>query len=153
MNKYKIIFYILLCVPIIMFILKYISNYKIEHQIMIHHNKLVYLHKEIEKLIPKLSEEQQEKLSKIKLQPSKKSYTIDKHHIHLCIIDRETNEYYEDNLLIYVLLHEIAHIFCDEEGHTEKYIKIFKNLINIATDVGIFDPTQKLPSTYCGVPV
>lgn len=144
---------IVLIIPIVMFVIKFIENTNINKSIKLHHNKLEILHKNIEKLIPYLSKTEQEKLSKIKLQPAKKSYTIDKHHVHLCLVDDENQKYYEENTLIYVLLHEIAHIFCDEEGHTEKYMKIFKRLIRLATKMKIYDPNIQLPKTYCGVKV
>ena len=136
-----------------MFINKFIQNKKINKSVKLHQEKLTKLHQKIEKIIPLLSESEQKKLFKIKLQPGKKSFTINKHHVHLCLVNDENREYYEENTLIYVLLHEIAHIFCDEEGHTEKYMKIFKRLIRLATKVKIYDPNIQLPKTYCGVKV
>ena len=73
-----------------------------------------------------------------------------KHHRHLCLEDTD-GLYYDKNMLIYVTLHELAHIFCDEIGHTEKYHKIFAELLTIANKVGIYDIDQKLPEEYCGV--
>ena len=39
-----------------------------------------------------------------------------KQKVYLCLKD-ENNEYYNDNMLIYVALHELAHVLCDEIGH------------------------------------
>ena len=58
----------------------------------------------------------------------KKSYTINKKRIHLCLKD-ETGNYYDKNMLIYVLLHELAHVRCPEIGHTEKFHTIFRELL------------------------
>jgi len=149
----KIFFIIILTVPIILCIKKFINNQNINDSILKHKPKLDLLQSNIEKLFPYLSDTEKYQLSNIKLQPDKKSYTIDKNHVHLCIIDPDTGKYYDNNLLTYVLLHEIAHIFCDEEGHTEKYIKIFKNLLNIGAKAKIYDPDKALPKMYCGVPV
>ena len=44
-------------------------------------------------------------------------------------------------------------IFCDEEGHTNKFLKIYNKLIDIATEIKIYDPDKPLPKTYCGIKV
>lgn len=148
-------FLLILLFLIIIFVVssKLISNYKISKSIVTHQKKLYQLQKILKKLMPHLPEDQQQKLSMIKLQPSKKSYTIDKHHVHLCINNPESGKYYDNNILTYVLLHEIAHIFCDEEGHTNKFLKIYNKLIDIATKIKIYDPDKPLPKTYCGIKV
>ena len=148
-------FLLILLFLIIIFVVssKLISNYKISKSIVTHQKKLYQLQKILKKLMPHLPEDQQQKLSMIKLQPSKKSYTIDKHHVHLCISNPESGKYYDNNILTYVLLHEIAHIFCDEEGHTNKFLKIYNKLIDIATEIKIYDPDKPLPKTYCGIKV
>ena len=55
----------------------------------------------------------------------KESYTINKKDVYLCLRD-ENNEYYNENMLIYVTLHEVAHAICDEIGHTQKFHEIFE---------------------------
>ena len=66
--------------------------------------------------------------NEISLSKGKKSYTINKEDIFLCLLD-ENGNYYHDNMLIYVLLHEISHSVCNEIGHTEKFNKIFHAFI------------------------
>lgn len=76
---------------------------------------------------------------------STKSYTINKSKIYLRLTDRN-DEYYSNNTLIYVLLHEISHILCDDIGHTESFHTIFSDLLLQAETVGIYDPY--IPISY-----
>lgn len=87
-------------------------------------------------------------LDEIKVFKGKKSYTINKHRVFLCLKD-ENNEYYNDNMLMYVFLHELSHVVCDEVGHTEKFHKIFKEILDVAVEKGIWDPNQEIIQDYC----
>ena len=85
----------------------------------------------------------------------KKSYTINKKKVHLCIKD-ENGQYYNDNMLVYVSLHELAHVLCDEVGHTPKYWAIFDALLEEAsktidpvTNKPVYDPNGKIDTEYC----
>lgn len=85
----------------------------------------------------------------------KKSYTINKRKIYLCIKD-ENGVYYDDNMLIYASLHELAHVLCDEIGHTPKFWSIFDNLLEKAsktidpkTNKPVFDPKKPINRDYC----
>lgn len=77
-----------------------------------------------------------------------KSYTINKHKVYLCL-KNEHDEYYELNLLVYVVLHEIAHTLCESIGHTEEFHEIFELLLQEATKEGIFDNTKPIDPDYC----
>ena len=87
-------------------------------------------------------------LSEISLRKGEKSFTINKTKIFLCLKDKK-DEYYNNNMLIYVLLHEIAHCLCDEIGHTEKFHNIFNALLERATKMKIFDPKKSIDKNYC----
>ena len=49
-------------------------------------------------------------LTDIPIYTGKSSFTINKKNIYLCLKDKY-GQYYSDNMLIYVLLHEVAHVF------------------------------------------
>tara|TARA_Y100000114_G_C11595562_1_gene247862 strand:+ start:92 stop:550 length:459 start_codon:yes stop_codon:yes gene_type:complete len=92
---------------------------------------------------------------KLKFYNDKKSYTINKKKVHLCIKD-ENGKYYNDNMLVYVSLHELAHVLCDEVGHTPKYWAIFDALLEEAskiidpvTNKPVYDPNGKIDTEYC----
>lgn len=78
----------------------------------------------------------------------KKSYTINKKRIHLCLKD-ENGHYYDKNMLKYVTIHELAHVMCDEVGHTEKFYSIFNELLDKAHKRGIYDKSKPLIKDYC----
>ena len=77
-----------------------------------------------------------------------KSYTINKEDIYLCLKD-ENNKYYEDNMLIYVLLHEIAHHVTLSIGHTTEFHEKFQLLLNKAAEMKIYDPNIPTVKNYC----
>lgn len=77
-----------------------------------------------------------------------KSYTINKKHIYMCLKD-ENGNYYDNNTLIYVALHELAHTFCDSVGHTPEFHQIFHDLLNRAEKAGIYDSTKNIVENYC----
>lgn len=78
----------------------------------------------------------------------KRSYTINKKKVYLCLKD-ENGEYYQDNMLIFVVLHEMAHVMCDEIGHTAKFQQIFQQLLDEAAEMKIYDPNVEPVQNYC----
>jgi hypothetical protein len=78
-----------------------------------------------------------------------KSYTINKRKIYLCLRD-ENEEYYEFNMLLYVAIHELSHVLCDEIGHTPKFNQIFYDQLTLAEKLGIYDSSKPIISNYCG---
>lgn len=88
-------------------------------------------------------------IDKLRFFEGKKSYTINKKKIYLCLKD-ENGDYYDYNMLIYVALHELSHVICDEIGHTPKFHRIFDDLLKQATDMNIYDPNIPIVKNYCG---
>ena len=81
------------------------------------------------------------------------SYTEDKTIIYICLRD-EKGLFYPTNTLIYVILHEIAHLLNKQDfGHTEAFNKIFDKLLCKAASLGIYDPNEPHASWYCGVDI
>ena len=87
-------------------------------------------------------------MKEISLQTAAKSYTINKQAVHMCMKE-EDGDYYPDNTLIYVLAHELAHVICDETGHTEKYNTIFDQLLLKLQEDGLYDPSIYINRDYC----
>ena len=87
----------------------------------------------------------------ISIHKGEKSYTINKTKIYLCLTDKEGN-YYNKNMLVYVLLHELSHCICDEIGHTEKFHNIFKELLQHAIQSGVYNPDIPIITNYCPGP-
>ena len=87
-------------------------------------------------------------INKVILLKGKKSYTINKKRIHLCLTDKE-GKYYDKNMLVYVTLHELAHVRCDEVGHTTKFHHIFKDILEKASVHKIYNPHIPVIKDYC----
>lgn len=88
--------------------------------------------------------------TKIPLRLGSKSFTEDKSVITLCITDPQSKKYYDMNTLMYVALHELAHVLSKSEGHEEEFKDNFAKLLKKAAEKDIYDPTQSIPLTYCG---
>ena len=128
---------------LILFIL--LLGYVIFSRVMEYYSQLDpmlrHIHQKLEPLDPKVKT--------LKFYEGNKSYTINKKKIYLCLRD-EKNEYYNENMLLYVAIHELAHVLCDEIGHTEKFHRIFKQLLYKAQKMNIYDPSQPIVRNYCG---
>lgn len=89
------------------------------------------------------------KFQNIEIYEGNKSYTINKKKIYICLKDSH-GRYYNRNMLCYVILHEMAHMACDEIGHTSKFHDIFDDLLNKASDLGLYNPSIPPLTDYCG---
>ena len=87
-------------------------------------------------------------LEEIELYRGDKSYTINKKKIYLCLYD-ENEEYYPDQMVIFVLLHELGHVLCKEVGHTNLFNDIFDALLEKAAELGVYDPKFPIILDYC----
>ncbi len=95
---------------------------------------------------------------KIPLRTGKSSYTDYKTSITLCIINPETGKYYNMDVIMYVALHELAHVITktkeyDNRGNVDDHGPIFKKnfagLLRLASSKGIYDARTPIPETYC----
>lgn len=81
------------------------------------------------------------------------SYTEDKSIIYLCLRD-EKGTFYPENTVMYVALHEIAHLLNKQDfGHTEAFHKVFDDLLCKAAAKKVYDPNLPHTSWYCGVDI
>ena len=93
----------------------------------------------------------------IKETPSNSSYTsysVNKgEELYLCIRSKNTNKIHDINDLLYVAIHEIAHIGCPEIGHTDLFFKINLYLLKKAVEFNLYkyDNYNNKPREYCGI--
>jgi len=82
------------------------------------------------------------------------SYTVNKgEEMVFCIRSKKDNKIHDINELMYVAIHEIAHIGCPEIGHTDLFKKINYYLLDYGKDIKIYnyiDYSNK-PIEYCGL--
>lgn len=84
------------------------------------------------------------------------SYTVNKGElIALCIRNKEDKDFHDWNTLLFVLIHELAHVASVTTGHNAEFIRNFKWLLERANEAGLYQPVDysKNPITYCGVRV
>ena len=82
------------------------------------------------------------------------SYSVNKgEELSICLKSKETNNFHDINLLMYVIIHEMSHFACPEIGHGDLFKKIFKFFLLEAIKIGIYkqvDYSQE-PVEYCGM--
>ena len=84
------------------------------------------------------------------------SYTVNKgERIVFCLRAKVINTIHDMNTLMYVVIHEMAHIGCPEFGHTPLFKEIFKFLLEQSVKIGIYIPIdyRKNPQNYCGMEI
>ena len=82
------------------------------------------------------------------------SYTVNKGEvIALCLRSKSTNILHDINLIMYVVIHELAHVACPEIDHTDLFKKIFVFLLKISVELGIYRKVNYHinPKKYCGL--
>lgn len=83
------------------------------------------------------------------------SYSVNKgEKIVLCI--RQTdNSFVDENVIVYVAVHELAHLMTAEVGHTASFWAHFQYLIGQAVDIGIYRAVDfdARPQPYCGIEI
>ena len=99
-------------------------------------------------------------LSEAALDQRYTTFTVDKKDMHICLRTRDnTEQVYEIDLLMYVILHELAHL-CNYnangkaiQGHGEEFKSIFKFLVREAVKIGVYTYTDynNKPKEYCGI--
>lgn len=84
------------------------------------------------------------------------SYSVNKgEQLVFCLRSRKNNKLHDINLLMYVVLHELAHIACPEYGHTELFKKIFYFFVITAVNIKLYRKKDYFisPEEYCGLEI
>jgi hypothetical protein len=85
------------------------------------------------------------------------SYTINKGEMmHLCLREKNRGKTLHDqNLLMFVIIHELAHIASESVGHNAEFYDNFKFLLKEAVELGVYHPVNfhTNPVKYCGIDV
>ena len=84
------------------------------------------------------------------------SYSVNKgEELVFCLRNKSTAEFYEYNKILYVAVHEIAHIGCPEIGHTTLFFELNKYLLETAKNMNMYtyDDYNEKPEEYCGIQI
>lgn len=82
------------------------------------------------------------------------SYSVNKgEKIILCLRQKGSNEFVDKNVVMYVTVHELAHLMTEEVGHTESFWDNFRFILTEAVKIGLYKKVDysKEPAKYCGI--
>jgi predicted metal-dependent hydrolase len=86
------------------------------------------------------------------------AYTTEKRSIALClrrIKGDVTSPLVDSNTLMYVLVHEMAHLGIDHQGHVPEFWDAFKEIARVAVAIGVLQYVDysKKNEQYCAMPI
>ena len=84
------------------------------------------------------------------------SYSVNKgEELVFCLRNKQSNEFYDYNKVLYVAVHEIAHIGCPEIGHTKLFFELNRYILETAQENNIYEfvDYNNIPEEYCGIQI
>ena len=84
------------------------------------------------------------------------SYSVNKgEKISICIRSVKDNSFIDDNTILFVFIHELAHVMTDEIGHTPLFWENMAFLLKKANSLNIYIPInyKETPQRYCGMDI
>ena len=84
------------------------------------------------------------------------AYSVNKgEELSICIREIDTEVFIDNNIIIFVAIHELAHIMTSETGHTKLFWDNMKYLLEQASSLGIYQPVDysQNPVMYCGMKI
>ena len=84
------------------------------------------------------------------------AYSVNKgEELSLCIREKDTEVFIDNNIVIFVAIHELSHIMTPESGHTPLFWDNMKYLLEKASVSGIYHPQDysQNPVNYCGMDI
>jgi hypothetical protein len=78
--------------------------------------------------------------------------------IVVCLRDKTRPPQYpliDQNTIMFVMLHEMAHLMTETIGHTQEFWTNFKRILHDAVQLGIYQPVNyaQRPTPYCGMTI
>lgn len=81
------------------------------------------------------------------------AYSVNKgEQLSICLRNVKDDTFIENNLILFVSIHELAHVMTEEVGHPPKFWSNMKFLLEEGETLGIYVPEDygKNPKMYCG---
>jgi WLM domain. len=86
------------------------------------------------------------------IKSGKESVTINKEQIYICLRNPNTSILYPFDVLLYVTLHELAHVFSktySTKSHNDEFKTNFSKLLNRAYGKNLLSTNVVVPDDYC----
>ena len=130
-------------------------------------DKLAEINRKIINLIDSLKKEDREgietlkdrynpdQLSETGLGAKYTSYSVNKgEKISICV-RHEDNKFIDDNIIVFVVIHELAHVMTKSIGHTKEFWDNMAYLLEQGEKIGIYKPEnyKEKPVDYCGMEI
>lgn len=116
-----------------------------------------YIQERVDQLINHYNPKQIYEISPLN-QSGVTSYTQDKQTLILCLRKKEKNaqgenELHDINTIMFVVIHELAHMMNNLWGHKMDFWILFKFMLMNSVECGIYQPVDyhKKPINYCGL--
>lgn len=87
------------------------------------------------------------------------SYSENKgQRVVVCLRDKKNAPKYpliDENTVMFVVLHEMAHLMTETIGHTQEFWTNFKRILQDAVQLGLYQPVNyaQRPTPYCGMTI
>lgn len=83
------------------------------------------------------------------------SYSVNKGEKIVMCLRQSDDSFVDENVLVYVAIHELGHLMTDDVGHTPKFWANFKRLAAEAVEIGVYAKVDfgKKPHAYCGISI
>jgi aconitase B len=96
-----------------------------------------------------------ESISEGSIESGYTSYSVNKGEKVILCIRQKNNDFVDKNILLYVAIHELAHIMTEEVGHTDTFWANFRFLLNEAIQIGVYKKVDfnSRPEEYCGIQI
>ncbi len=130
-------------------------------------DKLANINKKIISLVDSLEEDDRKGIKRLKkrynpdqlsetgLGAKYTSYSVNKgEKISICVRQPD-NSFINDNIIIFVFIHELSHVMTEEVGHTPKFWDNMAYLLEQGEKIGIYVPEDysENPVDYCGMEI
>lgn len=83
------------------------------------------------------------------------SYSVNKGEKIVMCIRQANGDFVDKNVLMYVAIHELAHLMTKEIGHPDSFWYNFKRLTKQAINLGVYTKVDfsTTPQPYCGIDI
>lgn len=84
------------------------------------------------------------------------SHSVNKgQELSICLRDRESNAFIDPNTVMFVAIHELAHVMSVSTGHTSEFWANMKYLLECGSEIGVYQQVDysKTPAMFCGMEI